>query len=225
VSPAQHLDAAKQVLDEMPSTARRADLRRELAGLRKAFGEMMSAYASSGSALGGTKDHPASIDWQSKFFDVERQLADLIGGSSTLVFQPIGSAPTPASQASGQAPPPSPPSPTGTAAAVGIVTPATASVGATASSGATDSSIPPAPAQNAIVSPNGDLKSPDGSAPPRPIGTSGTSVSPTLAGGSATSDPSLFNGLKDLDPALREALERFRLHVELFFDSTTVDQH
>ena len=241
VSPAQHLDDARQALDRVPSSPRRAELGQELAGLRQAFGEMTSAYASSGSALAGTKDQPTPIDWQSKFFDVERQLADLIGGGSLLVLQPIGSATTPGSQPSAQAAQPGAPSPTGTANATASVGTA-ASTGTIASTSATES-IPPAPAQNAIVSPSGDLKAPNGSAPPRPTRTSGTVPPTPTSWGGATGDGNAavsrpaatlsateaeappLNGRKDLDPALREALERFRLDVELFFDSTTHDQH
>jgi hypothetical protein len=244
VSPVQHLDNARQALEQMPSSLRRADLRQELAGLRQTFAEMMSAYASSASATARTKDQPGPIDWQAKFFDVERQLAALIGGSSLPVLQPIGSAAAPGSPDSGHAAPASGPNPTRTTDTVGVVTSATASVGTTASTAATEPSIPPAPPRDAIVSPNGDLRAPDGSAPPRPTGTSGTSAPSTPTGASATGDGNAavsrppaavapategevppLNGRKDVDPALREALERFRLHVELFFDSTTVDQH
>jgi hypothetical protein len=170
VSPSQRLDNAKKLLDEMPSSRHPADVRDLMARLRSAFDDMASAYATGASVAGDSKDKGTStaVDWQTKFFDIERDLADLIGGSTVLAA-----------------------SATGTAGTADAATSATDSARTTASTSATSSS-PTAPA-TAQATPGADL--------------------------------STETGLHDLDFALRAKLERFRLEVELFFDSTTMDLH
>jgi hypothetical protein len=195
VSPSQHLADAKQVLDGMPPIQHPSNVRDRMARLRKSFADMVSAYATGTSVPSGPTDKvtPTPVEWQNKFFDIERDLADWIGGTSLLVFQPIESAAAAGSQASASARPAAVPGATGTAGTVGEVTVATASIGTAASSGAAASSTsPPAPAAPLAVQ---------------------------------SSDEIASNGKKDLDVALRTELERFRLHVELFFDSATSDRH
>jgi hypothetical protein len=193
VSPSQHLADAKQVLDGMPSIQHPSDVRDRMARLHKSFAEMVSSYGTGTSVPSGPTDKvtPTPVEWENKFFDIERDLADMIGGTSLLVFQPIGTGAAAGSQASGSTRPAAVAGATGTAGTVGEVTVATAAIGTAASSGAAASPNPSAPAAPLAVQ---------------------------------SSDDGL-NGKKDLDVALRTQLERFRLHVELFFDSATSDPH
>jgi hypothetical protein len=181
-SPGRHLDDARNVLGEIPSIQRPADVRDNLARLRKAFDGMASGYATGAPVPGGPKDNvtPTPAEWLNEFFDVERDLANLIGGSTVVVPEPTTSATTKGSRASGTATPGTAPGATGTAGTLDAVK--------TASSDMAASSIPTAAATQGA-----------------------DAISPT--------------GLQGVDPALRAALERFRLDVELFFESTTLDQH
>jgi hypothetical protein len=94
VTPEQHLAEAKQALEGMSSSPRQRDVRDRLADLRKTFDEMASAYATGAQAPHGPKDltQVTPIVWRNKFFDIEKDLALLIGGGSSPVADSTASA-------------------------------------------------------------------------------------------------------------------------------------
>jgi hypothetical protein len=212
VPPARYLDEARRELDQLPSSPHRDSVRRELAHVRAVFDDMVSAYRSAASAPEGPGDRPARAEWQSSFSSLERDLAELIGGSSALVLKTTEIAVAPASQPSSTASHLGIQSATGKNGSVGVVTRATAEI---------------SPTDSAHVSPAAEL-----TAPANPTGTSGTLRSTTSKEAAASttplppekSDVSRLSDTKDFDPALREALERFRLDIELFFDATVIQR-
>lgn len=96
VTAPQFLDHARQLLAGINGESLPKDAQKTLAQLRMDFDAMAAAYAAS---LATTKAPPVPVveergptDWQTRFSDVERDLALLVGGGSMLVTKPPVSA-------------------------------------------------------------------------------------------------------------------------------------
>lgn len=97
VTAPQYLDRARQLLAGINGDSLPKDAQKTLAQLRTDFDAMSMAYTAS---LASPQQSPAlaaveergPTDWQSRFSDVERDLALLVGGGSMLVTRPPASA-------------------------------------------------------------------------------------------------------------------------------------
>jgi hypothetical protein len=219
-----HLKQATALLNSIPDTKTpvtstdkddNEDAAEELAKLRRQFTELVNAYLPARGASG------AELEWKNKFSEVERTLARLIGGSSGLPTATIGTAAVVAGTKVDDVvarPANAPPidgaananaGAVGTAAAPGAVG-AVGAVGAAGASGA--------PGAPGAIDPFRDIT------PRTPVGPDGVALSPDNV---AVSEPLVSIaavkvstiGIKDLDPAIRRQLEKFRVELELFFTS------
>ena len=212
--PRMFLEAAKQQLDSIPVAQSDKETRTRMATLRQDFTNLAALYQAGaavdpdvkdGAARTATSGNPGSV-WMSKFYDVERDLARILGlgpdfetparaGTGVVIdkARPTAGTPTEATMTDPSANPANASSPSSAS------TPSAPSTRATSPSGAADR----ATSEKA------------GSAANPPAQPSSTAVSPVSGVAVMTI------GLKNLDPVTRSQLEQLRTNVELFLDAAT----
>jgi hypothetical protein len=225
MTPQQHIDAARTLLDGVSDAKLKKAGRQRLEELKKLFDEMSKAY-------------PSSPDWRTKFSAVESQLTRIIGGGrgpglesatggSGTEGAAIGSgaalgnrAGTTAGAAegttvgggvtgTGQVP-----------GSTGTVTGSGAPVegaGVGRAAGGTVAGVPSGAAATGSTTQAGDI----GPAGTAAVGA-GQGGAPVVGAGAGIAVIGEI-GMKDIDPQVREQLRAFRLEVELFFASALTD--
>ena len=191
----------------------------ELANLRQQFTHLVSAYQS------GRKTSDLESDWKVRFSDVERTLARLIGGGSQVPTMKVGTAvvagavgtagniePAPTDAVGNASPGNVANSPVGTAGNVPAGTVAAAQAGApTGASPAAET-----PATQAPVSTPTAAAGAVSPADPAQNQLAGDNDPAAPLVGIAAAKVSTI-GVRDLDPAIRSLLEKFRVELELFY--------
>lgn len=208
MNPPKHLAEANQALDSIPQSVQ-ADAEKPLAELRGHFAELASVYGAQGDQIGpriAWRD-PANKppNWRDSFSAVERDLTRLIGGGPSLAPFVVSGAHaevSPTAADATAAAPTNEPAPAGSAG--GVPTAADLTVG-TAGAGASTPAPMPGTGTAARSTDAGAMVARIPAEPPGPPAEVGT------------------DGVKDLDPALREKLDRLRLDLELFYASTMGD--
>jgi hypothetical protein len=214
--PLQHLREAERLLKSVPqdSPKLKKDGKKKFSELRERFAGLMKAYQANGdpfvpAAVEQKADlkpgkEAAPVNWKEYFSDVEGDLADILGGGSSL--------------------PPSTPAGAGSIV-LGTVAPAGTSGTATTPVAAPGAATPTAT--------SGSTTTPVATADAAPVATPGATAGSQTSVSSATTPTPTSSigttavvgeiGIKDLDPEVRRQLEQFRLEVELFFAATTMN--
>jgi hypothetical protein len=234
--PQEHLGRARALLDQLPTSGNLVTTEdedenkkaaEELVKLRTQFAEMSSAHAASRGETG------AEGDWKLKFSEIERTLARLIGGGTSLPFATAGAALVVSSAPSnaelvvaGTARDAAAQAQAGTSAQVPVGNSnATAPVPANtpANTAPTAGTVPATPPATGVAPADASRPS-----QPVPVGTSGVSpVGATSQSSQAgTAGQSIDEiaaakvstiGIKDLRPDVRTQLEKLRTEIELLY--------
>jgi hypothetical protein len=223
MTPRQHVDAAKTLLDGVSDEKLKKAGRARLDQLKQLFDEMSKAY-------------PASPDWRTKFSAVESQLTRIIGGGrgpglesatggSGTEGAAIGSGAALGNQVGTTSGAPEGTTVGGGVTGTGQVAGSTGTVtgggarveGAGRAAGGTVAGVPSGVATAGSTTQAGDI----GPAGTAAVGA-GQGGAPVVGAGAGIAVVGEI-GMKDIDPQVREQLRAFRLEVELFFASALTD--
>jgi hypothetical protein len=204
-NPSQHLADGTRTLDSIPNSVQ-ADAAKPLAELRRHFAELASTYRAHSDQIGPAimRQDPAANEppnWRDSFSAAERDLTRLIGGGPSLEAFIVSGAHVVVSAV---------------AADANVAAPKDESVSAPAGGPVSTDS----PVGTAGVGVSAPMLMPGTGTPAGPTDASAARNPAATAAGTSMS----VAGVKDLDPTLRQELNRIRLDLELFYASTMGDR-